>query len=159
KILSGQPEPLTRQDPDLPATLQSVVDRALEKQPEHRYADMEAMRQALEAARADVIAQPPVERRAVFAPPSAGTAIATPTPPQLPPTPAHLPPTPARLTPQPADLAPPVDPVNPVNPVNFDASTIPIRKTRAARPWPLAVAAMLLAVAAWLGWSLVRRGT
>src|SRR5262249_47892042 len=77
KILSGQPEPLTRQDPDLPATLQSVVDRALEKQPEHRYADMEAMRQALEAARADVIAQPPVERRAVFAPPSAVTAIAT----------------------------------------------------------------------------------
>ena len=54
RILSGHPEPILRSCPDAPGSLVDVIDRMLAKDPNQRPADMEAVRLALVAARADM---------------------------------------------------------------------------------------------------------
>ena len=51
KIMHGSPTPLREVTPDTDPAIAAVVDRALEKEPEARYQDLEAMRVELEAIR------------------------------------------------------------------------------------------------------------
>lgn len=51
RILSGQPDPITSIVPDLDPDIVAIVERALQKEPDHRYQDLGAMRQDIAAVR------------------------------------------------------------------------------------------------------------
>jgi hypothetical protein len=65
----------------LPRSLQAIVDRALQKNPAKRYADMDAMKAALSAARARLIDQLPPDRGVVAT--AGATTVLTPRPAEL----------------------------------------------------------------------------
>jgi serine/threonine-protein kinase len=58
RLVHEQPVPLATLCPDLPADAVAIVDRALEKNPKHRYQDIRDMRRAIAVARARIESAP-----------------------------------------------------------------------------------------------------
>lgn len=78
KIMSGQPEPLASIVPDLDPQIVGIVERALEKDPAHRYQDLGAMRRDIATARLRLGTDSPTIVAPL--PPVATDAQPTPTP-------------------------------------------------------------------------------
>jgi len=154
QVVHRQPPPVRRWTPDVPAAIVAVVNRALEKEREKRFASASEMREVLASA------------RQALAP--ATTSAAPPLPPPRPPQPPPLPPTAAPpvafetnappLPPRPRTPTPAPMP----SPPGLRTAT-PTLRPGAARPvarsrrWPwlagIGVAALVLAAAAlglWL---------
>jgi serine/threonine protein kinase/tetratricopeptide (TPR) repeat protein len=115
QVVHRQPPPVRRWTPDVPTAIVAVVNRALEKDREKRFASASAMREALAAARQSVAAStspgapllPPPRPQPPPLPPTAAPSVsfetnAPPLPPRpRTPTPAPMPPPPGLRTPPP----------------------------------------------------------
>jgi serine/threonine protein kinase len=147
QVVHRQPPPVRRWVPDVPTALVAVVNRALDKDREKRFASAGAMREALAAARGSVAAAP-----ASHAPPP--PPARAPQPPPLPPTAAPpvsfetsappLPPRPRTSTPAPMPSPEGLR-------TTHTPRSVAARPASRSRRWPwavgLGVAALVLAAA------------